>query len=94
MAGRQSKIYKHLECPVCLDIYRDPRLLPCEAGGHTVCKGCIDDLVKGGASLTYPVCRAKHDVPRGETGTSPRNMVVDVSCMSKRGVHTLRPDIM
>ena len=75
MAGRQSKISKHLECPVCLDIFQDPRLLPCEAGGHTVCKGCIDDLVKG-ASLTCPVCRAMHDVPGGGTGKFPRNMVV------------------
>ena len=75
MAGRQSNISKHLECPVCLDIYRDPRLLPCEAGGHTLCKGCIDDLVKG-ASLTCPVCRAMHDVPEGGTGKFPRNMVV------------------
>ena len=75
MAGRQSKIFKHLECPVCLDIYRDPRILPCEAGGHTLCKGCIDDLVKG-ASLTCPVCRTKHDVPSGGTTQFLRNMIV------------------
>ena len=87
MAGRQSKISKHLECPVCLHIYRDPRILPCEAGGHTVCKGCIDDLVKG-ASLICPVCRAKHDVPSGGTTKFPRNLIaagmVDSMCPACR----------
>ena len=87
MAGRVWQISTHLECSVCLDIYRDPRLLPCEAGGHTVCKGCIDDLVNG-ASLACPVCRARHFVPRGGTGKFPRNMVaaglVDAMCPACR----------
>ena len=94
MAGRQSKISKHLECPVCLDIYRDPRILPCDAGGHTLCKGCIDDLVKG-ASLTCPVCRADHDVPRGGTRKFLRNMMaaglVDSMCPECRSGE---PEIM
>ena len=94
MAGRQSKISKHLECPVCIDIYRDPRMLPCEAGGHTVCKGCIDDLVKG-ASLTCPVCRAKHDVPKGGTTKFLRNIMaagmIDCMCPACR---SKEPEIM
>ena len=72
---------------MCLDIYRDPRLLPCKAGGHTVCKGCIDDLMKG-ASLTCPVCRAKHDIPKGGTTKFLRNIMavglVDSMCSACR----------
>ena len=35
MAERQFRLStKHLECPVCMDIFRDPRFLPC---AHTIC---------------------------------------------------------
>lgn len=31
-----------LECPVCLDFYNKPRILPC---GHTLCEICIIDIL-------------------------------------------------
>lgn len=31
-----------LECPVCMEKFTDPRMLPC---GHTFCRSCIEDLV-------------------------------------------------
>ena len=43
------------ECAMCLNLYRDPKMLPC---GHSFCKGCIDDLrVREGANCRCPLCR-------------------------------------
>ncbi|KAI6234188.1 Protein phosphatase 1 regulatory subunit [Aphelenchoides fujianensis] len=41
-----------LECPICMDEFDDPRVLPC---GHSLCNGCLETLRRG-ASLC-PVCR-------------------------------------
>ena len=72
MSGRQSKISKHLECPVCMDIFRDPRILPC---AHTICKGCLESLIQN-SSIECPVCRAKHAIPPNKADGFPRNLVV------------------
>lgn len=47
-----------LTCPVCQDVFQDPRFLPCH---HVYCKQCIQQLVTRAApSRTYscPECRA------------------------------------
>ena len=72
MSRRQSKISKHLECPVCMDIFRDPRILPC---AHTICNGCLESLIHG-SSIECPVCRAKHAIPPNKTNGFPSNLVV------------------
>ena len=70
MASRHTKMSAHLECPVCLEIFRDPRVLV--TCGHTLCKGCIDNIVHG-SSVLCPVCRTNHDVPQNGF---PRNILV------------------
>lgn len=30
-----------LTCPICLEIYEDPRMLPCQ---HTYCKRCLETM--------------------------------------------------
>ena len=74
MAAKQL-LTKQLTCPVCLDIYKDPRISPCEAGGHTVCKECIDMLLKD-SSFRCPMCKDDHDITRGETNIFIRNMAI------------------
>lgn len=38
-----ATINDEVTCPLCLDLYSDPRLLPCY---HTFCSGCIGQLIE------------------------------------------------
>ncbi|XP_011406430.1 PREDICTED: tripartite motif-containing protein 2-like [Amphimedon queenslandica] len=49
-----STLTEMLECSVCLDKYKDPRILPCH---HAFCKTCIDGLTVQENSLKCPSCR-------------------------------------
>ena len=72
-AGVQPAFIHHLECPVCLNNYRDPRLLPCPQGSHTVCKACLDHLVKE-TTIVCPVCGTTHAVPATGPSDLPRDL--------------------
>jgi hypothetical protein len=34
---------EELTCPVCLELYADPLMLPCS---HSLCKKCLEDIVQ------------------------------------------------
>lgn len=63
MAAAQSEqcsvLQEELTCPVCLDLYRDPHLLPC---GHNFCKTCLDRLRRQAdrGRVRCPECRESH----------------------------------
>ncbi|XP_074554978.1 E3 ubiquitin/ISG15 ligase TRIM25 [Halichoeres trimaculatus] len=63
MASAQSEqsrvLQEELTCPVCLDLYRDPYLLPC---GHNFCKTCLNRLKRQAerGRLRCPECRDSH----------------------------------
>ncbi|XP_068443803.1 E3 ubiquitin/ISG15 ligase TRIM25 [Clinocottus analis] len=54
-----SVLQDELTCPVCLDVYRDPHLLPC---GHNFCKICLDRLKRQAERGRFrcPECRDSH----------------------------------
>ncbi len=62
-----KKLDAQLECSLCLDTFKQPKLLPCF---HVFCKSpCLEKLVtKDGRSLTCPTCR--HVVPLSERGVA------------------------
>ena len=62
-----KKLDTKLECSICLDSFKKPKLLPCY---HVFCKSpCLEKLVtKDGRSLTCPTCR--HIVPLSERGVA------------------------
>ncbi|XP_064384652.1 E3 ubiquitin-protein ligase TRIM71-like [Halichondria panicea] len=62
-----KKLDAQLECSLCLDTFKQPKLLPCF---HVFCKSpCLEKLVtKDGRSLTCPICR--HIVPLSERGVA------------------------
>jgi tripartite motif-containing protein 59 len=43
-----------LTCPICLDLFDDPRLLSCS---HTFCCKCLHTADKTRSVLTCPLCR-------------------------------------
>ncbi|KAG1930218.1 probable E3 ubiquitin-protein ligase TRIM8 [Pimephales promelas] len=58
-AGESSILEEELTCPVCLDVYRDPHLLPC---GHNFCLPCLRRLKNRSdhGRLRCPECRQSH----------------------------------
>ncbi|KAM4714351.1 E3 ubiquitin/ISG15 ligase TRIM25 isoform 2-T2 [Anableps anableps] len=56
---QSSVLQEELTCPVCLDLYRDPHLLPC---GHNFCKICLDRLKRQAerGRVRCPECRENH----------------------------------
>ena len=38
-----EKMEEDLTCPVCLELYADPLMMPCS---HSVCKACLHDIMK------------------------------------------------
>ena len=66
MAEEESGIpLKLITCPVCLDIFSEPRALPCL---HTYCTRCLKGLLRqrGGSALSCPECRTQHPVQGGD----------------------------
>jgi len=60
-----------VECPVCNEVYKDPRMMPC---GHTFCFSCIETWRDGrqlGEFLTCPFCRQECVPP--PPGELPKN---------------------
>ena len=49
--------YDELQCGICLELFKDPRSLPCL---HTFCVECIQRTLNDKHSLKCPVCRAEH----------------------------------
>ncbi|XP_071499662.1 E3 ubiquitin-protein ligase TRIM31-like isoform X1 [Diadema antillarum] len=74
MATKDGAMEHHLECPICMDIFDDPRCLSCS---HTFCASCIDDLVDGGTTVRCPECRQETiiDVTRGAAALNPNSIV-------------------
>ena len=66
-----------LKCAVCLELYTDPRVLPCL---HTFCLHCLEPLVKNN-TLSCPQCRRKHSVPKDGVSMYP----VDLSLLPELG---------
>ncbi|CAD6188315.1 unnamed protein product [Caenorhabditis auriculariae] len=56
-----EKIEQLLTCPICLDRYKQPKLLPCQ---HSFCYPCLESCADSlHRSLKCPECRAEHNIP-------------------------------
>ena len=66
-----------LQCAICMDEYKDPRILPCH---HTLCFECIASVVQSssisGRFFRCPQCRYDVCVPRGGVGDLPINFYI------------------
>lgn len=67
---------RFLQCPVCMDEFQDPRLLPCH---HTICIECIQRLLQSsatGRTFRCPQCRRDVCLPRGGVTELPVNFLI------------------
>ena len=83
MASEDAIIAQRLECSLCFDLMKEPKLLSCT---HTFCKDCLVQLYqcqRRGDQICCPVCRQttrlQHgDVSRLQTNVPIKAMIGDV----------------
>ncbi|XP_060560646.1 tripartite motif-containing protein 59-like [Ruditapes philippinarum] len=54
-----QRLEQELECPICLERFDTPKVLPCQ---HTFCADCLINITQRG-SVCCPECRVVHPVP-------------------------------
>ena len=68
------KLEEQLTCPICLEMYTNPKTLPCL---HSFCQGCLEQLPlsirenNSGYYISCPTCRYKTELPGGEASAFP-----------------------
>ncbi|KAH3715728.1 RING finger protein nhl-1-like [Dreissena polymorpha] len=68
------RIEELLRCPICLDRFNTPKLLPCQ---HTFCQSpCLEQLVDRFHRIKCPECREEHRVPYAGVSSFPTNRTI------------------
>ena len=74
MAAEQVKKFTyHLTCPVCYNLYKQPKYLPCY---HSYCEECLVKLTVE-SNITCPECRKSSEVPSGGVKQLPNNFFIN-----------------
>lgn len=66
-----EKLKEEITCPMCLEIYREPKILPCH---HVYCKSpCLESLARKNADRTVscPECRSVAQIPDNDVSKFP-----------------------
>ena len=60
---KPEDLAEHLKCAICLETFKDPKVLCCQ---HLYCRKCLERLVtrvgKGHFEITCPECRRETEV--------------------------------
>ena len=83
------KLEKQLTCPVCLELYTNPKTLPCL---HSFCEACIEQLPQDKEGETYyiscPTCHHRIELPGEGAGAFPAaftlNNLKEIYCLMKK----------
>ena len=76
MCKENSDLLKQLECAICLDIYKDPKILPCV---HSFCAHCLikwSRNTKKNNSILCPVCKDVTHLPEGDVCELKNNFFI------------------
>ncbi|XP_061697853.1 E3 ubiquitin-protein ligase TRIM35-like [Syngnathoides biaculeatus] len=71
-----SQAKEHLCCPTCLDIFKDPVMLPCS---HNVCRACLQQRRKEEGDRSCPVCKKRCNSIDIHPNLTLRNLCEDFS---------------
>lgn len=68
-----------LTCPVCLELFADPLMLPCS---HSICKKCLQDILHsnikmGREGIQCPACRKSLVITKEKICKLPRNLALE-----------------
>ena len=72
-AEQMKKVASHLTCPMCTELYKKPKYLPC---CHSYCEECLVKLQKG-SDITCPECRKTSTIPTGDIKQLPNNFFIN-----------------
>ena len=72
-AEQMKKVTGHLTCPICYELYKKPKYLPCY---HSYCEECLVKLVVQ-SNITCPECRKTSVVPSGGVQQLPNNFFIN-----------------
>ena len=63
----------NLTCPVCYQLYNNPKYLPCH---HSYCQACLEKI-QVQSKILCPECRTEADVPEGGVKDLPSNFFIN-----------------
>lgn len=71
-----EKLSEHLlKCPICLETYRIPKVLPCL---HTFCQHCLQGLIESGEDfIVCPTCRCEVTIPKEGVSAMNTNFFIN-----------------
>ena len=72
-AEQMKKVTGHLTCPICYELYKKPKYLPCY---HSYCEECLVKLVVQ-SNITCPECRKTSVAPSGGVTQLPNNFFIN-----------------
>ena len=72
-AEQMKKVASHFTCPICCELYKKPKYLPCY---HSYCEERLVKLQKG-SDITCPECRKASAIPTGGIKQLPNNFFIN-----------------
>ena len=72
-AEQMKKVTGHLSCPICYELYKKPKYLPCY---HSYCEECLVKLLVQ-SNIACPECRKTSVVPSGGVKQLPNNFFIN-----------------